>query len=437
MSLNNEQFINQSTPINLPLRGKYKKSFGYVSMCERMPKLFTQIINYLKIQPLESNEQQEMENVIEEIKLLVDEIISNKPLRKINATFKLALVWNQILDEKLASDSIVSWFDSEWLFTENYMYIRIKEAFAKTSSLQNYDPFECLKSNAYNESELSMISLAEFILLKLSNKELDTDGIYILFKQILKISLWGNRCDLSLSAGKSMAVSEDPSKAIVSLDKYLLADHSNDIWNLMQQISCQKPKKIDIIMDNSAYELFTDLCLADFLLTFELADVIVFHGKSIPWYVSDVTKLDFEGILDHLENKSTHSALKKLGKKWSEYYKNGKFILKCEDFWTLPYPYSKIALKDYDLYTNLADSQLLIFKGDLNYRKLIGDINWIPTTDFKQALCGFLPTAVVALRTLKCDCISGLPLDYETKIEQVDENNWLTTGKYGVIQCAK
>lgn len=43
----------------------------------------------------------------------------------------------------------------------------------------------------------------------------------------------------------------------------------------------------------------------------------------------------------------------------------GKFIIECEDFWTLPYNYSEMATKDIELYTKLASSQLLIFKGNL------------------------------------------------------------------------
>lgn len=78
-------------------------------------------------------------------------------------------------------------------------------------------------------------------------------------------------------------------------------------------------------MDNSAYELFTDLCLADFLITHGLAEVIVFHGKAIPWYVSDVTKLDFEHFLNRLEKECTSQALQCLGKRWNNYYRTGYY----------------------------------------------------------------------------------------------------------------
>lgn len=86
-----------------------------------------------------------------------------------------------------------------------------------------------------------------------------------------------------------------------------------------------------------------------------------------------------------------------------------------------------------------------MFPGDLNYRKLIGDINWLPTTPFKDGLRKFQPSAVVTLRTLKCDCICGLNSGYETKIDEADRditypyssNFWQVSGKYAVVQFNK
>lgn len=66
------------------------------------------------------------------MELLLSEILNNNPLRKIDSSSTLSLMWNQILEKKLNSDFVVTWFDTEWLFTENYLYIRIKEIFEKT-----------------------------------------------------------------------------------------------------------------------------------------------------------------------------------------------------------------------------------------------------------------------------------------------------------------
>lgn len=85
-------------------------------------------VNYLKLQ----NNENEVQYVVDELQLLLNELLDNKSLRKIDGTSKLSLIWNQILEEKFKTDSLVTWFDSEWLFTENYLYIRIVEILEKT-----------------------------------------------------------------------------------------------------------------------------------------------------------------------------------------------------------------------------------------------------------------------------------------------------------------
>lgn len=73
-----------------------------------------------------------MNYVVKELQLLLSEILDNQSLRRIDGTSKLVIMWNQILDEKCKEDSSITWFETEWLFTENYLYIRIKEIFEKT-----------------------------------------------------------------------------------------------------------------------------------------------------------------------------------------------------------------------------------------------------------------------------------------------------------------
>lgn len=76
-------------------------------------------------------------------------------------------------------------------------------------------------------------------------------------------------------------------------------------------------------MDNAGYELFTDLCLADYLVTYKFVNIVRFHGKAIPWFVSDVTKQDFISTIDYIAYKSASEVLKELGKRWGSYIKSG------------------------------------------------------------------------------------------------------------------
>ena len=77
-----------------------------------------------------------------------------------------------------------------------------------------------------------------------------------------------------------------------------------------------------------------------------------------------------------------------------------------------------------DLYHSLLSAYLVIFKGDLNYRKLVGDHNWSYTERFSTALAGFEPTNVAALRTLKADLVAGLPPGAASRAQN-ENKNWM------------
>lgn len=81
-------------------------------------------------------------------------------------------------------------------------------------------------------------------------------------------------------------------------------------------------------MDNAGYELFTDLCLADYLMTYKFVNTVRFHGKAIPWFVSDVTIQDFSATINHTAHESRSETLKELGKRWEAYFKSGKYNIK-------------------------------------------------------------------------------------------------------------
>ncbi|XP_046400158.1 damage-control phosphatase ARMT1-like isoform X3 [Ischnura elegans] len=112
----------------------------------------------------------------------------------------------------------------------------------------------------------------------------------------------------------------------------------------------------------------------------------------------------------------------------------GKWKVKDDEtYWTLPFSYHEMPSEDAELYNQLSSSSLLIFKGDLNYRKLLGDINWKFSTPFGSALKNFTPAPLVALRAVKTEILVGVDS------EVVMENNtkdplWMIKGTHGVIQ---
>ena len=80
----------------------------------------------------------------------------------------------------------------------------------------------------------------------------------------------------------------------------------------------------------------------------------------------------------------------------------------------------------------MSPATLTILKGDLNYRRLIGDRTWPPTTPFTD-LTAYFPTPVAALRTLKSDVAIGLT---PPTVAQLDATAtaWRTTGEHALIQ---
>ncbi|VDK60060.1 unnamed protein product [Anisakis simplex] len=194
-------------------------------------------------------------------------------------------------------------------------------------------------------------------------------------------------------------------------------------------------KRVDIVLDNAGFELFADMVLADYLVTKLKVEKVVLHGKAHPWFVSDTTNDDFSWITEMLRG-SHIEVLNKIGHRWNDLMTNDKFEFRAHAFWTMPFAYCDMRSHAGDLYEDLSKSALIIFKGDLNYRKLVGDRDWPLDTPFKFALRGFAPAPLVALRTLKAETQVGLSAKTIEKLqkEHGTSKDWMVTGDYAVVQ---
>jgi hypothetical protein len=77
---------------------------------------------------------------------------------------------------------------------------------------------------------------------------------------------------------------------------------------------------------------------------------------------------------------------------------------------------------------------LAVFKGDLNYRRIVGDCSWEASASF-EAASSYMTCPVVVLRTLKSDVIVGVEAALAAQLDESDRN-WRSNGKHGLIQAS-
>eukprot|EP00041_Stephanoeca_diplocostata_P036154 m.1304367 g.1304367 ORF g.1304367 m.1304367 type:complete len:284 (-) comp24812_c0_seq2:2241-3092(-) len=261
------------------------------------------------------------------------------------------------------------------------------------------------------------------------------------FRSLLQFSLWGNKMDLSLNPTLNSdldAMEKMQSNSEAHLDElksHILSDHSDALWAKVEALRTTQPPtaRIDIVLDNAGYELFTDLCLAHWLINNGYAAQIIFHTKCIPWFVSDASVKDVQWVICQLQASPTEE-IASLGRAFAKHLDAGAWKLVPHTFWTLPHEFHLLPDAAPSLFATLNASDLIILKGDLNYRKLLADRDWPWDTPYSVATAGFSTTSYGSLRTLKANLCCGLDAQRAQATAAAD-SDWLTAGQYGVIQA--
>ncbi|XP_043944559.1 damage-control phosphatase ARMT1 [Protopterus annectens] len=436
-----------AAPVPQSLSAKFVGSFAYLTVKDRLPLILTRAIDTLhrhKYLFLEHHGEEGVEAEKQTISLLsklLNELKTDKPVIPLTDKLCDTEQWNQYLERQqvlMGGDEKPSWFKSPWLYVECYMYRRIHEALQLNPPISSFDVFSEGKFKSFFDSQKAIILICTCIQDLSKNVEnLDDGQLKEEFLKLFQVSLWGNRCDLSISSSEDNSQTSNPLDCLDSLKPFILIDDIESIWSILANSKRTRndttPKaRVDIILDNAGFELITDLVLADFLLISGLATEIHFHGKNIPWFVSDSTYTDFKWTLRQLK-AANHMGMSKCGVKWEDSIKSGVWVYHDDPFWTLPHEFCDMQQEAPNLYAELQKSNLIIFKGDLNYRKLTGDRQWEFTVSFHHALRGFHPAPFCILRTLKSDVQVGLKPGQGEELKATDVD-WMTIGKYAVIQ---
>jgi hypothetical protein len=318
-----------------------------------------------------------------------------------------------------------NWHDVAWLYAECYLYRRLATIFAPTQHWKKYDVFSKQKMSTFRSSRPAVLELAsryndlvkqlqsdKSTLASASEEEREA-AEKVLFIEMCEICLWGNATDLSLLTNLSYDDIQklQGSDARKANEKNILVNDFAAAFSCLKkaQKAGTKERRVDIVLDNAGFELFVDLVLAGYLLQSGLATHIVLHPKNIPWFVSDVVPKDFSDLLTVLVNAKNFyetpseedesrgvtpqalspkeaQDLQALFENWSTLYAEGSIVLRPNGFWTEGGSYWRLPKTAPSLYEDLKESEMVIFKGDLNYRKLTGDAVWDPTISFAEAL---------------------------------------------------
>lgn len=304
------------------------------------------------------------------------------------------------------------WDAAPFLLAESYFYRRLLDAidFFAPGPWFWIDPFAHQK-----DAELGDPALTDELSGLDRLRDLDQDER---LRQLLHASLWGNRADLGFAAHRETTdVRHQPG------DGALVADDTTSTISVLRS----GPGHVCLVADNAGRELLADLVLIDELISTTGVDSVNVHVKPTPYYVSDATTADVAACLRRLARAGGEAA--RIAERIRQAFADGRLTVTTHWFNTAPCAYAAMPP---DLEAALAAAGLVIFKGDLNYRRVFGDRHWSPSTPCAVA-GSYFPSPFVVLRTLKSDVLVGADERITTTLE-TREPGWRTSGTYALLQ---
>jgi uncharacterized protein with ATP-grasp and redox domains len=397
-------------PIPEPLRGLEAGTFAHQTVTVRMPEIARQV---LEDNDLPADAQAGIKELLNDIPFT-----PIRPLR--DASAPDADEWVRYIFPYTRQN----WLQVPWFFAETYFYRRIIEAihyFQPGFATQGLDPYIDQKHMGQEASRENIRIISAQIKEWLGHPEKQDEAI----QRLLILSLWGNQTDLSIWAADQ---EERPNHRNAQEQiSHLLSNDSYAICRYLSDHIQPKPR-VDFILDNTGPELAHDLCLADFLLTSGTTGIIRFHLKNHPTFVSDATIKDVKETIDLFVSEHV-AEVREIGNRLKNYLANNRLTLIDNLFWTSPLSFWEIPKR---FMKEFSSSDLIISKGDLNYRRLLGDRHWMFTTPISDIL-SYIPVPLAALRVLKSEIVAGLQTGQPESQDQADPD-WLSDGQWGVIQ---
>ena len=343
------------------------------SLLVRIPEILTSAINQLY--------KRQHSKEVEEIGKLIYDMKRNREMPLFDNSEDCSIEWNNAI-QNLKSKA---YFDAPWLFSQCFVFYKLE-------SIVHHLGIDVF---ANEKSKLLEHSIEDYVPFT-SSQSVEAQ----LFQQLLNSVECSSPID------------------------HLVINDFDKIWTYLQSVN---QGSIHIVLNNVGHEFLSDLVLADFLIEHNFASSVVFHVKPYPFFVNNVTLNDVDNAFEHY---SQNVKLKDIAMKWTNW--RSKFIFKTNPFWNMPFYYSELQVKAPELHLELSNADVVIFKGDYNYRKLSGDDGNSDTAKFNlniSALC-------IVLRNIKSNTLVGVESTKIKKLTDLD-SKWQIHGKYSVLQCFK
>jgi uncharacterized protein with ATP-grasp and redox domains len=395
-----------NTPPTLPpfVQTSDPDSFARYTVLKRFPGIAAQVMADNSYPP----------EVNAALQSLIDEVAAGGDVTPLSETFPNQPYW----DQQLASQPTQTWLGLIWFYSEVLFYQRILDV------VKYFQPGELKGRDPYWKQKQDQISADIGVLVSVYDQfeSLNPAGE---FDMILHSSLWGNRADLSMTA----LIGGSSASGLSTRDEQenILTDNTRQA----REYLAKGVKIVDVINDNVGSDALFDLVLADFLIRKGWAQQVRFNLKDRPFFISDAMPGDIMKMIETLQAVSLPS-VQELGQRLFSCLQTGQLVLKSDSFWTSA---DVFALMPPHITRDLARADLLIFKGDANYRRILGERAW-PFDTALETAAAYFPFSFLALRTIKCEILAGIESEKARQMNELRQKEMLTfvNGMRGVIQ---
>lgn len=348
--------------------------------------------------------------------------------------------WKKSLEQYNGGKISTFFINAPFIDVEHYFYYYILDKVNSQQTINEgnfIDPFldakiASIKNDYCNESIKHKSKIKELLDLGIQIKECigdqrQKDSII----ELLKLNLSANSTDLSQLFWEQFS----SVTSIIDDGEVFWEEFVSDLHNV---------NRINVLVDNFGIEFLADIIMGYYFILKKGRDSsieIVYHVNELPVFVSDVKRGDDQVLFKVLtELIKDNAQYKYLLEDINHFIQNGKIKFKSDFFWNMPSRYDTITQSKYKKSGYLSEvksiftgNDLLIIKGDLNYRRMVGDKNYNPQKKIEKFI-KYISCPVLIIRSFKSN-VTLLGKSYNNVVENKNiEQDWQSNGKYGVIQ---